>query len=104
GVWAQPRLVEAGGGLRAPRDSVLLSCRGFSFNFEQASIWWYRQAPNNSPEFLSYVSFWGVIKYGAAVEGRAMLSRDNSRSELSLFLPALHHQDSACYFCASHTE
>ncbi|XP_037982127.1 uncharacterized protein LOC119696469 [Motacilla alba alba] len=33
GLGAQPRLQEAGGGLRAPGDSVTLSCHGSGFNF-----------------------------------------------------------------------
>uniref|UniRef100_A0A8B9J0I3 Ig-like domain-containing protein n=1 Tax=Amazona collaria TaxID=241587 RepID=A0A8B9J0I3_9PSIT len=45
GVWAQIRLEETGGGLRAPGDSVLLSCRGYGFNFGTYFILWYRQAP-----------------------------------------------------------
>uniref|UniRef100_A0A8V5GPP4 Uncharacterized protein n=1 Tax=Melopsittacus undulatus TaxID=13146 RepID=A0A8V5GPP4_MELUD len=45
GVWAQVRLEETGGGLRAPGDSVLLSCRGYGFRFAIAGVRWYRQAP-----------------------------------------------------------
>uniref|UniRef100_A0A8C3GKU0 Ig-like domain-containing protein n=1 Tax=Cairina moschata TaxID=8855 RepID=A0A8C3GKU0_CAIMO len=45
GVWAQWRLVESGGGLRAPGDSVQLSCQGSGFRFQDHSVWWYRQAP-----------------------------------------------------------
>ncbi|KFQ30875.1 Ig heavy chain V-III region NIE, partial [Mesitornis unicolor] len=101
GVWAQLRLVETGGGLRAPGDSVLLSCRGSGFAFGSYRIWWYRQAPGGRPEWVSFLSYSESTKqYGAAVEGRAEVSRDNSRSESSLFLRALRPSDSARYFCA----
>ncbi|XP_010177741.1 PREDICTED: uncharacterized protein LOC104536729 [Mesitornis unicolor] len=100
-VWAQLRLVETGGGLRAPGDSVLLSCRGSGFAFGSYRIWWYRQAPGGRPEWVSFLSYSESTKqYGAAVEGRAEVSRDNSRSESSLFLRALRPSDSARYFCA----
>ncbi|GAB0199260.1 Ig heavy chain Mem5-like [Grus japonensis] len=105
GLWAQLRLVETGGGLRAPGDSVHLSCRGSGFTFEEYHIWWYRQAPGSSLEWVSYISYTGTTKkYGAAVEGRATASRDNSRSESSLSLRHLRPQDSARYFCAVRTE
>ncbi|XP_050767976.1 Ig heavy chain Mem5-like [Gymnogyps californianus] len=101
GVWAQLRLVEAGGGLRAPGDSVLLSCRGSGFTFGSYAILWYRQAPGGSLEWVSVISYdSSVIRFGQSVEGRATASRDNSRSEASLSLRALHPRDSARYFCA----
>ncbi|NXM17205.1 HV03 protein, partial [Ploceus nigricollis] len=101
GLRAQPRLQEAGGGLRAAGDSVTLSCRGFGFTFDNYAIWWYRQFPGGRLEWVSFINTWGnVQKYRAAVEGRATTSRDNSRSETSLLLGALHPSDSARYFCA----
>ncbi|NXW39263.1 HV349 protein, partial [Phaetusa simplex] len=104
GLWAQVRLVEAGGGLRAPGDSVLLSCRGSGYNFGSSAVRWYRQALNGRPEWVSFVSYWGRKKYSVAVEGRAIVSRDNFWSKSSLSLSALQPRDSARYFCAIHTE
>ncbi|NXU59669.1 HV03 protein, partial [Turnix velox] len=106
GLWAQPRLLEAGGGLRAPGDSLLLSCTGEGFNFADYYVWWYRQAPGGSLEWVTYISApSGREKsYGPGVHGRAMVSRDNSQSRSSLSLRALQPRDSARYFCAVHTE
>ncbi|NXX02118.1 HV03 protein, partial [Larus smithsonianus] len=106
GVWAQLRLVEAGGGLRAPGDSVHLSCRGSGFGFNLRGIRWYRQLPGGGGlEWVSYISASsGTTKYGPAVEGQATVSRDNSCSEASLSLSALQPWDSARYFCAVHPE
>ncbi|NXL94203.1 HV348 protein, partial [Alectura lathami] len=102
GVCAQWRLVESGGGLQAPGDSVLLSCQGSGFTFSLFNIHWYRQAPNGSIEWVSFISSQTgtTKKYGAAVEGRATASRDNSRANTSLSLNHLQLGDSACYFCA----
>ncbi|NXL79420.1 HV309 protein, partial [Leptocoma aspasia] len=102
GLWAQPRLQEAGGGLRAPGDSVTLSCRGSGFTFADYNIFWYRQSAGGSLEWVSWISFPSgtVDDYGAAVKGRAKISRDNSRSEAYLSLRSLQAQDSARYFCA----
>ncbi|NWS48445.1 HV01 protein, partial [Probosciger aterrimus] len=100
GVWAQIRLEETGGGLRAAGDSVRLSCRGYGFNFGTYFVLWYRQAPEGQFEWLSVINPTSAYTdSAAAVEGRATVSRDNSRSEASLLLRALQPQDSARYFC-----
>ncbi|NXX34643.1 HV03 protein, partial [Nicator chloris] len=102
GLWAQLRLQEAGGGLRAAGDSVNLSCHLSSSAFEGYTFRWYRQVPGGSLEWVSLISFSDdVKKYGAAVEGRATASRDSYQS--SLFLWGLHPSDSARYFCTVHT-
>ncbi|NXD29915.1 HV01 protein, partial [Spelaeornis formosus] len=104
GLWAQLRLQEAGGGLRAPGESVNLSCHLSNSDFTAYTIRWYRQAPGGRLEWVFLISTSSnVKKYGPAVEGRATASRGNSRSQSSLLLWALHPSDSARYFCAVHT-
>ncbi|NXN41330.1 HV03 protein, partial [Rhinoptilus africanus] len=101
GLWAQLSLLEAGGGLRAPGGSVHLSCRGSGFDFKYYFIYWYRQAAGGGLEWVSYIAHdSSIIRFGQSVEGRARVSRDNSRSKSSLSLSALQPQDSARYFCA----
>ncbi|NXA68911.1 HVM57 protein, partial [Mohoua ochrocephala] len=102
GLWAQKRLQEAGGGLRAPGESVTLSCRGSGLTFKDYYIFWYRQAPRGRLEWISFISSptGSITDYGAAVKGRAKISRENSRSEAYLSLGPLQPQDSARYFCA----
>ncbi|NXG85446.1 HV333 protein, partial [Stercorarius parasiticus] len=100
----QLRLVEAGGGLRAPGDSVLFSCRGSGFDFRNYAVRWYRQAPGGTFELVSICWTSNKPYYGEAIQGRGTVSRDNSRSESSLSLSALQPRDSARYFCAVLTE
>ncbi|NWI94241.1 HV348 protein, partial [Pitta sordida] len=101
----QLSLEESGGGLREPGGSVLLSCRGSGFTFENHYVRWYRQAPGGEFEWVSWISHYSSqIQYGPAVEGRATASRDNSRSEASLSLHLLRSGDCARYFCAVCTE
>ncbi|NWZ98196.1 HV348 protein, partial [Nesospiza acunhae] len=104
GLWAQPRLQEAGGGQRAPGDSVTLSCRGSGFTFKDRYIRWYRQSPGGSLAWGSFISVHPTVVYfDQSVQGRAKISRDNSRSEAYLSLLALQPRDSARYFCTVHT-
>lgn len=81
---------------------MTLSCRGSGFSFEDYYIYWYRQALGGRLEWISFISSpsGSLDDYGAAVKGRAEISRDNSLSEAYLSLRSLQAQDSARYFCA----
>ncbi|NXB62723.1 HVC33 protein, partial [Struthidea cinerea] len=73
----QLRLQEAGGGLRAAGDSVTLSCRGSGFTFRNFAIFWYRQAPRGSPEWVSVISYDPTkFFFNQPVQSRAKISRD----------------------------
>ncbi|NXO02662.1 HV03 protein, partial [Rhinopomastus cyanomelas] len=100
GLWAQERLLQTGGGQRAPGDSVFLSCQAFGFRLEISGVRWYRQTPGSSLEWVSVISSdSSVIDFAQPLQGRAKVSRDNSRFESSLSIRALQPQDSARYFC-----
>ncbi|NXR73935.1 HV348 protein, partial [Pycnonotus jocosus] len=79
-----------------------LSCHGSGFTFTYYEIWWYRQTPGGSLQWISFINsaLGNTVDYGAPVKGRAKISRDNSRSEAYLLLRPLQAQDSARYFCA----
>uniref|UniRef100_A0A803YCE8 Ig-like domain-containing protein n=1 Tax=Meleagris gallopavo TaxID=9103 RepID=A0A803YCE8_MELGA len=104
GVCAQLRIVEAGGGLREPGESVSLSCQGFGSNFKSYHVFWYRQACSGHLHWLSYASSSPFYtSFSPKMEHRATASRDNDHAVASLSLCALHPHDSARYFCAVHT-
>ncbi|KFO80588.1 Ig heavy chain V-III region HIL, partial [Cuculus canorus] len=101
GLWAQSRVVVAGGGLRAQGDTVLLSCHGAGFAFENYGVRWYRQAPGARLEWVSSILLdSSFTKFGPSVDSRASASWDSLWSKASLSLRALNSEDSALYFCA----
>uniref|UniRef100_A0A8V0ZYR1 Ig-like domain-containing protein n=1 Tax=Gallus gallus TaxID=9031 RepID=A0A8V0ZYR1_CHICK len=85
-------------------NSVQLSCQGSGFNFGSYGVRWYRQALGGRLEWLSFITGRSyTVRYSPGVEGRATVSRDNSRSVSYLSLHALNPHDSAHYLCALRT-
>ncbi|NWR81140.1 HVM59 protein, partial [Centropus unirufus] len=96
----QSKVSVAGGGLRVPGDSVLLSCRGAGFTFENYGVRWYRQPPSARLEWVSSILYDSAFtKFGPSVESRATATWDSLWSKASLSLHALNSEDTALYFC-----
>uniref|UniRef100_A0A8C0H0R8 Ig-like domain-containing protein n=1 Tax=Chelonoidis abingdonii TaxID=106734 RepID=A0A8C0H0R8_CHEAB len=103
GAQSQMQLVESGGAVRNEGESIRLSCKGSGFTFSSYDMFWYRQSPGKSPEFVYYWA--GTDKrYAESVKGRFTISRDNPNNLLYLQMTGLRPEDSAVYYCQRDTQ
>nr|NDP09677.1 immunoglobulin mu heavy chain [Bos taurus] len=100
GVLSQVQLRESGPSLVKPSQTLSLTCTVSGFSLSSYGVDWVRQAPGKALEYLGSVSSGGNTHYNSALKSRLSITRDNSKSQISLSLSSVTSEDTATYYCA----
>nr|NDP07969.1 immunoglobulin mu heavy chain [Bos taurus] len=99
GVLSQVQLRESGPSLVKPSQTLSLTCTISGFSLSSYAVGWVRQAPGKALECLGGVSSTGTTGYNPALKSRLSITKDNSKSQLSLTLSSVTTEDTATYYC-----
>nr|NDP11664.1 immunoglobulin mu heavy chain [Bos taurus] len=100
GVLSQVQLRESGPSLVKPSQTLSLTCTVSGFSLSSNGVIWLRQAPGKAPEWIGGVDIRGGIGYNPALRSRLSITKDNSKSQVSLSLSSVTPEDTATYICA----
>nr|NDP11294.1 immunoglobulin mu heavy chain [Bos taurus] len=100
GVLSQVQLRESGPSLVKPSQTLSLTCTVSGFSLSNYRVAWVRQAPGKALECLGGVGAGGITVYNPALKSRLSITKDNSKSQVSVSLSSVTTEDTATYYCA----
>nr|NDP09399.1 immunoglobulin mu heavy chain [Bos taurus] len=100
GVLSQVQLRESGPSLVKPSQTLSLTCTVSGFSLSSYYVMWVRQAPGKALECLGGIRGGGSTGYNPALKSRLSITKDNSKSQVSLSLSSVTTDDTATYYCA----
>nr|NDP11628.1 immunoglobulin mu heavy chain [Bos taurus] len=100
GVLSQVQLRESGPSLVKPSQTLSLTCTVSGFSLSSYAVDWVRQAPGKAPECLAGINKDGGTGYNPALKSRLSITKDNSKSQVSLSVSSATPEDTATYYCA----
>nr|NDP10512.1 immunoglobulin mu heavy chain [Bos taurus] len=104
GVLSQVQLRESGPSLVKPSQTLSLTCTVSGFSLSSYAVAWVRQAPGKALEFLGGINSMGNTGYNPALASRLSITKDNSKSQVSLSLSSVTIEDTATYYCAKQSD
>nr|NDP11718.1 immunoglobulin mu heavy chain [Bos taurus] len=99
GVLSQVQLRESGPSLVKPSQTLSLTCTVSGFSLGSYAVSWVRQAPGKALECLGGVSSSGITGYNPALKSRLSITKENSKSQVSLSVSSVTPEDTATYYC-----
>nr|NDP13795.1 immunoglobulin mu heavy chain [Bos taurus] len=100
GVLSQVQLRESGPSLVKPSQTLSLTCTVSGFSLSSYGVSWIRQAPGKALECLGGIVSGGSTDYNPALKSRLSITKDNSKSQVSLSVSSVTSEDAATYYCA----
>nr|NDP12051.1 immunoglobulin mu heavy chain [Bos taurus] len=100
GVLSQVQLRESGPSLVKPSQTLSLTCTTSGFSLSSYAVGWVRQAPGKALEWVGGANAGGGTCLNPALKSRLSITRDNSKSQVSLSLSSVTTEDTAAYYCA----
>nr|NDP13198.1 immunoglobulin mu heavy chain [Bos taurus] len=100
GVLSQVQLRESGPSLVKPSQTLSLTCTVSGFSLSSYGVGWVRQAPGKALECVGGISAVERRGYNPALKSRLSITKDNSKSQVSLSLSSVTTEDTATYYCA----
>nr|NDP14375.1 immunoglobulin mu heavy chain [Bos taurus] len=99
GVLSQVQLRESGPSLLKPSQTLSLTCTVSGFSLSSYGVGWLRQAPGKALECIGGIGRGGSTRYNPALKSRLSITKDNSKSQVSLSLSGVTTEDTATYYC-----
>nr|NDP18470.1 immunoglobulin gamma heavy chain [Bos taurus] len=99
GVLSQVQLRESGPSLVKPSQTLSLTCTVSGFSLTDDAVDWVRQAPGKPLEWVGAIDSAGRTLYNPALKSRVTITRDISKSQISLSLRGVTTEDTATYYC-----
>nr|NDP06295.1 immunoglobulin mu heavy chain [Bos taurus] len=100
GILSQVQLRESGPSLVKPSQTLSLTCTVSGFSLSDYGVDWVRQAPGKALECLGGISRDGSTDFNSALKSRLSITKDKSKSQVSLSLSSVATEDTATYYCA----
>nr|NDP04913.1 immunoglobulin mu heavy chain [Bos taurus] len=101
GVLSQVQLRESGPSLVKPSQTLSLTCTASGFSLNDKAVGWVRQAPGRALEWLGSIDTGGSTGYNPGLKSRLSITKDNSKSQVSLSVSSVTTGDSATYYCTT---
>nr|NDP12736.1 immunoglobulin mu heavy chain [Bos taurus] len=99
GVLSQVQLRESGPSLVKPSQTLSLTCTVSGFSLNSNGVVWVRQAPGKTLEWVGAIERGGTKYYNPALQSRLSITKDNSKSQVSLSVAGVTPEDTATYYC-----